>query len=113
MIDGICLIQKEVELQKIQILDSNFQSKFNFETTIIGGMFVGLLVLYATLFYQKIIDYPTYIIGFFVTTGAVFVSIYYLKNQRQKHVKLMSELITKINNYDSLPSLETLNQNKN
>ena len=112
MVEVLFLIQKEVELQKIQVLDNNFQSKLNLEFSVVVAFFAGFLILFATIYYQDIIDIFTYTIGSTIITAVTIISINFLRKQRLKHFSFISKLIHQIENYESLPSLEILNQTK-
>jgi hypothetical protein len=102
------MIQKEIELQKIQILDSDFYSFLNFLYSILIGFFVGLSVLFLILRYQNMLIYVHFVLSLLFLTIFVLFSIIYLRNKRKKHLILINELLQKIENYESLPSLDVL-----
>lgn len=102
------MIQKDIELQKIQILDSDFYSFLNFLYSILIGFFVGMSVLFLILRYQNLLIYFHFVLSLLFLTIFVLSSVIYLRNKRKKHLILINELLQKIENYESLPSLAVL-----
>ena len=102
------MIQNDIELQKIQILDSDFHSFLNFLYTLIVGFFIGMNVLFLILRYHNVLSYTYFVTSLLVLSFFMLSIIFYLENKRKKHLDLMNELIKKIENYESLPSLEFL-----
>ena len=102
------MIQKDIELQKIQILDSDFNSFLNFLNLILIGFFVALSVLFLILRYQNVIIYIHFVLSLLFLTIFMLASVIYLRNKNKKHLILINELLQKIENYESLPSLDVL-----
>lgn len=103
------VFDREVELQKIQILDSDFRGWFSFMASILSGAFIGLLILVATLFYQGTIDYLGFWIGLIVVFA--FVALfggYFMRNMNNDHLSYINGLMQKIENCESLPSINQL-----
>jgi hypothetical protein len=102
------MTKQDIDLQKIQILESYYQGWFNFKASLIAGAVVGTLILIATIEYEKIIP----LLGFFISWLIIMVlSIYVLndmKKDHEKHVSFINELIEKIEKGERLDSIEKL-----
>ncbi|MGD6933582.1 MAG: hypothetical protein ACQCN5_05190 [Candidatus Bathyarchaeia archaeon] len=89
-----------IELQKIQILDGYCQTKLNAQYSLFTGGFVGLIILYATLYYQGSFDFlnnPIYVNTFFVTL--LVLTSYAFKKALDRIVKMHDELLNKLNGF--------------
>jgi len=104
------MTNQDIDLQKIQILESSYQGWFNFRVTIIGGGFIGGIILVATLFYETIL--PTYgaIIGYVI----VFVGAFYMMREMSKmhndHITFVSGLMARMEKGEKLESIQELRE---
>jgi amino acid permease len=104
---------RDIDLQKIQVLDNNFQSLFNFMCSIASGGLIAVIVLIATIYYttpaiQNANNFTVYII-INSTVFLIFLFILkYLRNQRIKHLREISTLVDRIENGYTLPSINEL-----
>ncbi len=109
---------QNIELQKIQILYGYCQTKLNAQYSLFTGGFVGLIILYATLYYQGSFDFlnnPIYVNTFFVTL--LVLTSYAFKKALDRIVKTHDELLNKLNGFlvevengrklQSIPKLKT------
>jgi len=72
-----------------------------------------MLILNTTLYSQKALNFDTFIIVIVILTVFILIEFYYLGKKGQKHLSFMNKFLIKIENYESLPSLETLKKLKN
>lgn len=105
-------MDKDIDLVKIQILDSNFQSWFTFRASILAGGTIGLLILVGTLYYEMVMgDIVFYF--FTVLIGAIMIiGIRSLANSRDRHLDFINNLLAKIEEGKQLPSLNELEKTK-
>jgi O-antigen/teichoic acid export membrane protein len=105
------VLDKEVELQKIQILESNFRGWHNFILSILSGTLIGFFVLLATMYYEGLINYYAFILG--LVTVLVFIILWARNIQKtnSKHLRQLDDLIQKVENGEPLPSLNQLLKN--
>jgi hypothetical protein len=99
---------KEVELQKIQVLESGFQAWFGLISQILAGGIIGMIILLATIYYQGILNSITLTLSNFVVIGVVIIGLYYLNKMHRQHLAYMSNLIRKVENREPLPSFSEL-----
>lgn len=104
------MIQRDVELQKIQVLNNDFRSFLNLTYPILAGFFVGMLILFLTLRYQTLISYPIYVVALISLALFVIGLLLLIRKIHQKHHIFISKLLQKIENYESLSSLEILKE---
>jgi hypothetical protein len=57
------MTKQDIDLQKIQILESYYQGWFNFKASIVAGFIIGATILIATIEYEKIISLAGFIIS--------------------------------------------------
>lgn len=91
---------QDIELQKIQILDGYCQTKLNAQYSLFTGGFLGLIILYATLYYQGSFDFlvnPIYINTFFITL--LLVTSYTFKTSLDRIVQRHDKLMSKLDNF--------------
>ena len=99
---------QNIELQKIQVIESNYQGWFNFRGSIIAGGFVGALILIATMQYQNfIIPWVGYISDAIVIVAIAFF-MQDLKNTRDKHITFIDGLLLRVGNSNNLESINEL-----
>lgn len=104
------MIQRDVELQKIQILNDDFQSFLNLVYPVLAGFFIGMLILFLTLRYNVLISYPIYVASLTLLALFVLSLLLWIRKLYRKHIIFISKLFVKIENYESLPSLEILKE---
>jgi hypothetical protein len=49
------MTKQDIDLQKIQVLESSYQGWFNFKASLIAGTIIGTLVLVATMTFENIL----------------------------------------------------------
>jgi hypothetical protein len=99
---------KEVELQKIQVLESGFQAWFGLVSQILAGGIIGMIILLATIYYQGILDLITLSLANSIVIAMVIVGLYYMNKMHRQHLAYMSSLIQKVENCEPLPSFSEL-----
>lgn len=104
------MTKQDIDLQKIQIIESSYQGWFNFRVSIIAGGFIGAIILVATISYENII--PTYgaIIGYVIVFVAGFFMMREMSKMHNEHIIFISNLITKVEIGEQLDSIEKLRE---
>ncbi len=92
------MIQRDIELQKIKILNNNFQSFLNLTYPILAGFFIGNLILFLTLRYQALISYQIYVVALISLALCVIILLLLIRKIHQKHLIFISKLLQKIEN---------------
>jgi hypothetical protein len=104
------MTNQDIDLQKIQILESSYQGWFNFRVSIIAGGFIGILILVATISYENIIPAYGAIIGYVIVFIAAFFMMIEMSKMHNNHIIFISNLITKVENGEKLDSIEKLRE---
>ena len=106
------MAQQDVDLQKIQILESSYQGWFSFRASLLAGGIVGALVLVATMYYQNVVDLYGAYIGYAIVIGATLYFIRDVKKAHNEHINFISGLILRIETGEKLESIEELRKMK-
>ena len=104
------MTNQEIDLQKIQVLQSSYERWFNFKVSIIAGVLIGILILVATMQYEKIINIYGLVISELFVLAFAFYFIWDLKQNHEKHNGFINDLIQKIENGEKLDPIEELRQ---
>jgi hypothetical protein len=109
---GIIMTQQDIDLQKIQVLESSFQGWFNFKTSLVAGSVVGILILIATLQYENI--FPLYSIPIFylIVLLAGFYMVSDLRKTHEDHISFVNSLMLRVERREKLESIEELRKIK-
>jgi hypothetical protein len=96
---------KDIELQKIQLLNDDFESYFGVAGSILTGGFVSLTVLILTifLFYTIVALVLVFAIGVIVAITFVWLEI-----NKRRFFTLLDELIDKVRNKEALEPITEL-----
>ena len=104
------MTNQEIDLQKIQVIESSYERWFNFKVSIIAGGLIGILIFVATMQYEKIINiYGLAISDLLILAFAIYL-IWDLKQNHEQHNRFVNDLIHKIENGDKLDPIEKLRQ---
>jgi hypothetical protein len=104
------MTRQDIDLQKIQVLESSYQGWFNFKASIVAGGIVGTLILIASMQFQNIINLNGLIIGDSILTVAGVYLILTLREAHDEHINFINSLILKIEKGEKLDSIEELRQ---
>ncbi len=104
------MTNQDIDLQKIQILESSYQGWFNFRVSIIGGGFIGVLVLVATVSYENIIPAYGAVIGYVIVLVAGFYMMWEMSKMHNDHITFISSLVTRVEKGEKLESIEKLRE---
>ncbi len=104
------MTNQDIDLQKIQIIESSYQGWFNFRVSIIAGGFIGILVLIATISIENIIPAYGAIIGYIIVFMGAFFMMREMSKMHNDHITFMSSLITKVEMGEQLESIEQLRE---
>ena len=99
---------RDIELQKIQVIESNNQGSFNFRSSIIAGGLVGALILIATMQFQNLIPLVVGFIGDIIAILAMPYLIRDLKKTRDEQNTFIDGLLLRVGKGDKLESIEEL-----
>jgi hypothetical protein len=102
-------MNKDVELQKIQIIAGNYQTWFNLGGSIVVGGLIGLPIAFLTLYYEHLISLLVYSFGL----GIVYVALgvgatWFMHRRNNEHLEFIDGLLERIENGEALPSLVEL-----
>jgi hypothetical protein len=121
------VINKEIEMQRVQALMSYFQTRINIAYSIFYGFIIGYLIFLATLYFQGTIysqfislhvnDDSARVLNLGVFSGlllALYVimkpRIIQLNSQRDKCLRIVDELFQKVDKGIPIPSLIELKE---
>jgi hypothetical protein len=104
------MTKQDIDLQKIQVLESSYQGWFNFKTSIVAGGIVGTLILIASMQFQNVINLYGLIIGDSILAIAGFYFITTLREAHDEHIDFINSLMLKIEKGEKLDSIEELRQ---
>lgn len=107
-VSGKIKVDKDIELQKIQTLDGNFQTLFNFAGSIVVGALIGLVITYVTLYYEGLLGIIIYTIAIVVTYVAMGICLIFMNARNNEHLEFVDELYARIEKGEALPSLMEL-----
>ncbi len=121
------VVDREVELQRVQALMSYFQTRVNISYSIHYGFIIGYLIFLATLFFQgtvysqlinlKASSDLASLLNIVIFMILVYTLVYFIKPrliqlnaQRDNCLKIVDELFQKINQGIPIPSLIELKE---
>ncbi len=93
---------RDVDLQKVQILDNQYQSWFNFLSAFAAGGIIGLLLFSAGIYQTNFIAGS---IAFVLTLIAMFWILDYMRKQQKMQLEKINRIVERIEKGDTLPSL--------
>jgi hypothetical protein len=106
------LKNKDIDLMKIQVLDSSFHSWFTFRASILASGIIGLLILVTTLYYEKIFDALAFYVSLVIIAISMSGVIYFLWKNLGEHLDFMNDLLMKVEKGEQLPPLTELGKIK-
>jgi hypothetical protein len=109
-------LDKDCELQKIAAFESHLEAHINAQYTFLAGGLIGILLLVLTLLIEGFFDvvggrflglvtFAIILVGVFCVFGLILHSI---KEQQTKHLSLIFDLISKVEQGETIPSLHEL-----
>lgn len=110
---AVYLTAQDIDLQKIQVLESSYSDWFSFKASLTAGIAVGVSILIATMQYQHILDIFAVAFSYVILYLAFAYLLYDMKRDRTRHLRFVNSLFIKIEKGDKLPSIKELRkQNK-
>lgn len=108
-------MNRDIDLQKIQILSEDFHAWFDVGASVWVGGFIGLLILILTVYYNKQFS-PDVMLNLVLTfIAAVIVYVVFaifarmfMNKARNEFLAFIDELLAKVEKGDSLPSVTEL-----
>ena len=109
-------MDKDCELHKIAVFNSYLEASVNAQFNFLAGGLIGILVLVLTLFYEGVFDVFggrfLGLIPFAIILGGVFYAfsriLKSIKDQQNRYLSFMFDLISKIERGEPIPSLNEL-----
>ena len=95
-----------IELLKIQIFSERAHSRLTSQITNTYAVLVGFVVLFYTLFYEKVIPPIGFVIGLAIFLVGTVFEIYYARRIFRRDVKKISDMIEAVKGGKELPRLE-------
>ena len=102
------MTRQDIDLQKIQVLESSYQGWFNFKASIIAGTIVGTVILIATIQYEKLLPLYAVPIAYLVLFVGGYYMIQDMKKTHEEHISFINGLMLRIENKEELESIEEL-----
>jgi len=105
-------LDRDTEILKLQVLADYYHSRFTSYASFCFGFIIAWFISFATLFFQRNIDAPTYYFGIFV--GGIGIAMFLVSTLKEYHKNLnkIDKLIQCINQGEPLPSLEELRKKR-
>jgi hypothetical protein len=109
-------LDKDCELHKIDAFNNYLGANVNAQFNFLAGGLIGILVLVLTLFYEGVFDVFggrfMGLIPFAIILGGVFYAfsriLKSIKDQQNKYLSLIFDLISKVEKGEPIPSLNEL-----
>lgn len=107
---------REIELKKIDVLDSNYQTWFNVSSSILIGGVISFLILILTAFYGKqlhpneVLNNVIAVVLIMAAYIALIVGIRMLRKNRNEHLVNIDRLLDRVKNGETLPSIFELSK---
>ena len=108
-------MDKDVELQKIQALQNDFQAWFNAGASLWVGGLIGLLILILTIYYNKQFspDAMVNLVLTIITVGIVYVvfgiyGLWFMNNRSNAFLAFVDEQLDKVEKGKPLGSIMEL-----
>ncbi len=98
----------DVELVKIHVFSERAHTRYTTIVTTSYAIFVGFVVVFYTLFFEKVYTLDIFILGVTVLTGGTAYEIYRVHQAYRKALKKISDLIEAVKQGKVLPKLEEL-----
>jgi hypothetical protein len=99
-------MNRDVDLQKIQILNDWYQAYFNIVGSVIAGGFIGLVVLFTTLFYGNLLMLS--MIFLILWVGFAIFGKRFLDKNYDAFLTYIDTLHRKVERGEALPSIMEL-----
>jgi hypothetical protein len=104
------MTKQDIDLQKIQVLESSYQGWFTVNASFATGAYVALAVLFVTLKIENLIDLNWFMFLYFLAFIYGILSAVYLQRRHNRHMDFMSNLLAKIEKGEKLGSIKELRQ---
>jgi hypothetical protein len=101
-------LDKDVELVKIHVFSERAHTRYTTIVTTSYAIFVGFVVVFYTLFFEKVYTLDVFIFGVTVLTGGTAYELYRVHQAYRKALKKTSDLIEAVKQGRELPKLEEL-----
>ena len=99
------MIDKEIELQKIQIVTDDFRMWISVGSSILIGALIGYLVLILTAYYNKQLDVIFGSLSMIIMGVVLGSCIIWLYRKNERFLGLVDSWIKKIEKGQSVPSI--------
>ncbi len=99
---------KSLELVKIQIFSERANSRMTSQITNTYAIFIGFLIFFYTLFYEKVIPVVGFSIGIALFLAGTIYQTYHVRQVFKRDIKKISDLIEAVKKGNQLPKLEDL-----
>ena len=102
------MTKQDIDLQKIQVLESSYQAWFNFRASILTTFMISLLILVLTFLVENVITLSGFFFAYGIVAIFMFICLMYLRRQHEAHTQFMNEAIARIENGKKLESVTDL-----
>ena len=105
-------MNRDTELLKIQVYAGYWHSQFRSRISYVFGAIIAVYVSLMGLFLQKTIDLLTYYLALFVGAPIFLIFLWSVYRDYHRNLDRIDELIQRVNNGESLPSLRELRKKR-
>jgi high-affinity Fe2+/Pb2+ permease len=97
---------RDLDLQKIQILESTYQAWFNLVASIFAGGFVGMLILIVTLYYEgPLRNWCLFGLAYLIVIVVLIIGYWRFNEDQKRHLKFITTKMDIVQKGDPLKSL--------
>lgn len=101
-------MNKDIDLQKIDVLNDYVQAKFNMRGNYVIGAFIGMLIFLAESFFHEIIDFFLFMIFTTVLVLLFACLIWFVNKPYNDFLMFVDGLHKKMEKEETLPSIMEL-----
>jgi len=105
-------LNREIELQKIQVLADYYHSQFTLYLSFFITFLITFTVAVMTLVYEGRMTLLVYYISLFIVGGFVFYEVLSANRRYSENLNNIDDLLRQVENGEALPSLSELKKMK-
>jgi hypothetical protein len=104
------MTEQEIDLQKVQVLESSYQGLFNLRASLITGTIIGVLILLATIQFENLLPVYSTVVAYPIVFAFAFYYLHDMKKTHNEHIDFMDKLILKIEKGERLGTIHDLRE---
>jgi len=98
-------LNRDIELQKIQIFSDYFETRFNFLFSILAAIFPSSIIAALGFYYAGFLDLVGYILAITIVSLISLYGMSYLSRKHDELLEIIDEMFEQVEKGEGLPSL--------